>query len=248
MRLLVRTVVVLLALAAMLGVVAVLGERFVRDEVEAVVTEAVAQQLRQATDDGAGFGTVDAELEGYALVGLFTGSFDVVDVRARDGVVEGVPVDDLQVRASGVSSDGQTVQGLDVTVRADAARAVAAQLDPALVEAVVDSAVAVPPDRVRVSAPFAVPPLGDLPVEVQLQVRAADGGLVVEPVRADVLGLDLDLAQLDLTGRDLVPSYGIAASDLPAGLLVDSVRVLDEAGAAVVVVDLSCTSGCSLTG
>ncbi|MGJ7441193.1 hypothetical protein [Aquipuribacter sp. MA13-6] len=235
-----RSLAALLVVLVLLGGVALGAEWFARGQVEAVVAEQVERQLRQASDDGAGFGDVTADVEGLALVALVTGRFEGIRVTASDGVVEGVPVEGLLLDATGVSTNGRSVRGLDATLRLDAATAVASQLDPALAEAVTGSAVAVPPDRVRVSAPYELPLLGEVPVEVEVLVRVGDGGLVVEPVSAVAAGLDVDL-----TGTDLLPSYGIAADQLPVGLRVDTVEVVDDAGRPVVVAQLSCATGCS---
>lgn len=235
-----RSLAALLVLVVLLGGLALGAEWFARTQVETVVADVVERRLDQAADDGAGFGDVSAEVDGLALVALVTGQFDAIRVTASDGVVQGVPVESLRMDARDVAGNGRSVRSLDATLRLDAAAAVASQLDPALADAVAASAVAVPPDRVRVSAPYELPVLGEVPVDVEVLVRAGDGGLVVEPVAAVAAGLDVDL-----TGTDLLPSYGIAADQLPAGLRVDTVEVVDDAGRPVVVAQLSCASGCS---
>jgi hypothetical protein len=239
-RFLARTVVVLLVLGVLLGVVAVVGEQLVRGQVEAAVTDVVERELREVTDGDRGFGSVDTELEGYALVGIATGRFEGVRVQARDAVIEEVPVDVVDVVATGVSSDGRSVETLRVTLRAEAGPAIAAELQPEQA-ARVESVVAVPPDRVRLTSPFELPLLGSVAVDVEVLFREADGGVVVEPVTAEVGGVQVDLAQVPL-----LPSHGIAKDELPAGLRVDTIEVVDEAGTAVVVTDLSCPGACVL--
>lgn len=242
MRFLVRTLVVLLVLAALVGVLAVVGERFARQQVEAAVTDAVERELREITTGDEGFASVETTLRGWALVGIATGRFDQVEVLARDGVIEEVPVDEVRVVATGVSSDGRSTETLRATIRAEAGPAIAAELEPEQA-GLVESVVAVPPDRVRLTSPFELPLVGRVPVDVEVLFREADGGVVVEPVTALAAGLEVDLTQVDL-----LPSHGIAADELPAGLRVDSVEVVDESGTAVVVSELSCTGGCALRG
>lgn len=243
MKVLVRLVVVVLVLAVLVGVAAFVAEGFVRAQVEQAVTDGVERELAQRTDDGGEFASVESRLQGSALLGLVRGEFDEVRVDASDGVVEGVPIDELTVQASGVSPDGGSVDALTATLRADAAGVLASQLDPELADTVVESTVAVPPDRVRVVAPLELPILGEVPVDVEVEVRAAAGGVVIEPVAAVAGGFDLDITQLDA-----LPSYGFAADELPGGLRVDTVEVVDDDGRAVLVADLSCPTGCALTG
>lgn len=250
------------------------AEWLARGQVEAVVRGVVQAELRQASDDGQGFDRVDVDVQGWALVGLLTGRLDGVRVRAEDGVVRGIPVDSLDLLARGVADGGREVESLSATLRADGAGAVARTLaasgtagdtsddpgsdplgeamaeaegdggpgpDEALADAIAASSLPLPPDRFRVQAPFPLPLLGTVPVELEVLVREADGGLVVEPVRAAAAGIELDLAQVDLPG-----GFGLPAADLPAGLRVQQVQVVDDAGRAVVVADLGCPAGCTL--
>lgn len=252
-----RTLVVLLVLLVVAGLAVVVGELLARRQVEATVEELVDQELARATEGGEPFGSVDTAVEGWALLGLARGRLDTVLVDARDGTVQGVPVRSLDVRADGVAVDGSSAERLEAVVDVDAARALASQLDDEqLAEAVASSGTAVPPDRLRAGLPFEVPLLGAVTVDVEVVVRAADGGLVVEPTSARVAGLDLDLTRLDLEQLDtdqldpdqaaLLRGWSVAADELPAGLRVDDVEVLDEAGSPVVRVTATCASSCPL--
>jgi hypothetical protein len=240
MRFLVRTVVVLLVLGVLVGVLLVVGEMLARQQVEAAVTDAVERELREITTGDEDFASVETTLGGWALVGIATGRFEQVQVDARDGVIEEVPVDDVRVVATGVSSDGRSAESLQVTLRAEAGPAIAAELEPEQAVSV-ESVVALPPDRVRLTSPFELPLVGRVPVDVEVLFREADGGIVVEPVAAQAAGIEVDLTRVDL-----LPSHGIAADELPAGLRVEGVEVVDESGTAVVVSELSCTAGCTL--
>lgn len=252
-----RALVVLLVLLVLAGVVVVVAELLARRQVEADVERLVERELARATEDGEPFASVETTVEGWALPALVRGELDAVLVDARDGTVEGVPVRSLDVRAGGVAVDGSSAERLEAVVVADAARALVSQLDDEeLAEAVVSSATAVPPDRLRAGLPFQVPVLGSVTVDVEVVVRAADGGLVVEPASARVAGLDLDLTRLDLEELDLeqldpdqaalLGGWSLPADRLPAGLRVDDVVVEDEDGAAVVRVTATCASGCPL--
>ncbi|MFC3687057.1 hypothetical protein [Aquipuribacter hungaricus] len=214
------------------------AEWLVRGQVEAVVTDLVQDEVSAR---GGSFTSVESSVQGFALAGLVTGRLEGIRVEARDGVLEGVPLPAVDLLAEDVATDGRSVSSLRATVRADAAGLVAGRFDPAVAAAVAASVVALPPDRVRVGGPFEVPGSGVVPVELELQVRAVDGGIVVEPVAARASGQDVDLARVPG-----LPAFGVAADELPAGLRVETARVVDDAGRAVVDVGLSCPSGCSL--
>lgn len=234
-----RTLTALAVLLVLLVGVVAGAEWLVKGQVEAVVTDLVSDELA-ARSDGP-FASVETSVEGFALLGLARGSFDGVRVEALDGVVQGVPVHDIDVVADGVSTDGRQVEALSATVRGDAGALVALRLDPAVAASVAESAVPLPPDRARVSAPYEVPTLGVVPVEVEVLFRAADGGVVVEPVAARAGSTELDLAQ-----QGVLPTYALAGDELPAGLQVEAVSVVEDGGRPVLVVDLVCPSGCSL--
>jgi|GEM_PF-4156333 len=237
-----RSTAALLVVVLLLGGLVLAAEWFARGQVEAVVTDLVRRELAQVTVDGAAFQDVDVAVQGSVLFGLVTGRFEGVTVSTGAGVVQGVPVRGLVVLADGVSADGTAVRSLTATVRAEAAGALQTQLDEELGQAVLSSTVALPPDRLRVQAPFEVPLLGSVPVDVELLLRVSDGRLVVEPVLAQAAGLELDLTQTD-TFR----SFGVD-DELPEGVDVTAVQVVDEDGTAVVVADLSCAGGCPLVG
>lgn len=233
-----RTLLVLSVVVALLVVAAVVSDRLVREGIEAAATELVEARLREVTDDDAPF-SVDVRLEGSALRGLLAGRFAEVHVSARDGVADSVPVSGVQVRALGVSRDARSVESLDMTIRADAAAAIASQVDPAVAEAVLASAVALPPDRIGVQVPVETP-VGVLPADVEVLVRVSDGVLVVEPARAVVAGVEVDLAQVEVL-------RGFALDDeLRNGVTVTAAEVVGEGGRPVVVVRLGCDLGCSL--
>lgn len=237
-----RSLVALLAVVGLLGGLVLAVEWFVSGQVEAVVTDTVARELAQVSDDGAGFADVDASVDGSVLLGLARGRFDGVTVTTGAGLAQQVPVRGLEVRADGVATDGSTAQRLTATVRAEAAGALRSQLDEELGEAVLSGTSALPPDRLLVQAPFEVPVLGTLPVEVELLLRVSDGALVVEPVRAVAAGVELDPAQ-----SDTLRSFGVD-DELPDGFEVTAVQVVDEDGTAVVVADLACADGCPFGG
>lgn len=233
-----RSAVALGVLLLVLLAAVAAAEWLVRGQVEAMVTDRVQDEVAAR---GGSFGSVDTSVQGFALAGLVTGRLEGVRVQARDGVLEGVPVPAVDLLAEDVATDGRSVSGLRATVRADAAGLVAGRFDPAVAAVVAASAVAVPPDRVRVGGPVEVPGSGVVPVELELQVRAVDGGIVVDPVAARAGGEDLDLALVPG-----LPAFGVAADELPGGLRVVTARVVDDAGRAVLDVGLSCPSGCSL--
>ncbi len=237
-----RSLVALLVVVGLLGGVALAAEWFARDQVEAVVTDTVARQLSQVSDDGADFADVEASVDGSVLLGLARGRFDGVTVTTGAGAVQGVPVRALAVQAEGVATDGSTAQRLTASVRAEAAGALRTQLDEELGEAVLTGTSALPPDRLLVQAPFEVPVLGTLPVEVELLLRVSDGRLVVEPVRAQAAGVEIDPDQ-----SGTLRTFGVD-DELPEGFDVTAVEVVDEAGTAVVVADLACADGCPFSG
>jgi hypothetical protein len=234
-----RPLTVLVVVLVLLGVSVAAAEWVVRRQVEAEVTARVSEEL--AAQAQGPFTSVETTVQGLALRGVLEGRFDGVRVEASGGVVQGVPVHGIELVADGVSTDGRSVEALQATVRADAGALVASRLDPAVAAAVAASAVAVPPDQVRVSTPVEVADLGVVPAEVDVLFRASDGGVVVEPVAARAGGADVDLA-----ASSVVPTYSLTAEELPAGLQVRSVSVDDVDGRPVLFVDLSCPSGCSL--
>lgn len=237
-----RSFIALLVVVGVLGGLALAAEWFAADQVEGVVAGSLTRELARASDDGAGFRDVEADVDGSVLLGLARGRFAGVTVTTGAGVVQGVPVRSLDVTAAGVSTDGSTAQGVTARVRAEAAGALRSQLDDELGEAVLTGTSALPPDRLVVQAPFEVPVLGTIPVEVELLLRVSDGALVVEPVRAQAAGLTVDP---DQTGalRDFAVD-----DELPDGVEVTAVEVVDEDGTAVVVADLACTGGCAFGG
>ena len=237
-----RSLVALLVVVALLAGLVLGAEWFARDQVDTVVTDVVDRELARA-GDGDGFEDVETTTHGSVLLGLLRGRFDGMTVTTGAGVVQGVPVRALEVRAEGVATDGSTAESFTATVRAEAAGALRSQLDDAdLARAVASGTSALPPDRLLVRAPFEVPVLGTVPVEVELLLRASDGRLLVEPVEARAAGLDLDLTQ-----TDTLRSFGVD-DELPEGFDVTAVEVVDEDGTAVVVADLSCRNGCPFGG
>ncbi|WP_380165382.1 hypothetical protein [Jannaschia sp. R86511] len=236
------------SLAALLAVVAVLvglvaaAEWFARGQVEAVVGDVVSRELGQVADPGEELQDVTASVRGSVLLGLARGRFEGLDVTTGAGQVQGVPVRALEVRADGVATDGSTAGSLTATVRAEAGAALSTQLqgeDQAeLAQAVLTGTTALPPDRLQVQAPFEVPVLGSVPVEVVLQLRVEEGRLLVEPVEARAAGLDLDLDR-----TDTLRAFGVD-DELPDGVDVSAVSVVDEGGTAVVVAELVCDDGC----
>lgn len=239
----VRSIAALLVVLVLVGGVVVAAEWFARRQVDAVVTDVVRRQLVQGGAEGDGeLQDVQAAVQGSALLGLLTGRFDAMTVTTGAGVVQGVPVRGVDVLAQDVTTDGTEAAALTATVRVEAAPALQSQLPEELGQTVLSSTVALPPDRLQVQAPYEVPVLGTVPVQVELLLRVADGTLVVEPVQAQAAGVDLDLSQ-----QDAFPSVGVG-EDLPEGFDVTAVQVVDEDGTAVVVADVSCSGGCPLVG
>lgn len=237
MRRLLRALLVLLVLAILLGAAGVVAEWLLRREVAARVQAQVEQALTEATDDGAGFATVRTEVEGYALPALVGGRLDTVRVRAQDGVVRGIPVDVLEIDATGVATDGTTAERFDVRVTADAAGAVATLVD----QEVAETTRAVADDRMEVTAPVELPLLeAPLELTVQVQVTVVDGGLLVEPVSVSAAGLDVDVSTFDQ-----LPRGRVTADDLPPGLHITDVRV-EGGDNPVLRLTGECEGGCSL--
>lgn len=240
MRVVQRGIVVLLVLGVLVGVVVVAAESLLRDQAETAVSDVVGRELR---DLGAGFASVTTDIDGSVVGGVATGSIDSVRVRASDGELAGVPVQLVEVTALGLSPDGRRADSLRLEVRLDAGRAVASRFDPAVAEQVSGSARLAGEDTVTVTVPV---PAGELVgealpgVEVDIRFRVTDGGVVAEPVAARLAGLAVDLP----TG--LGGAAAVQASELPAGLRVDRVEVVEEAGRPVLVAYASCTTGCAL--
>jgi hypothetical protein len=242
-----RSVAAFLVLVVLLGGIVVGAELVARAQVRAVVDTVARQALAARTDADGRFARVESDVEGYALLGLLRSRFERITVSGETGVVAGIPVDSFEAVAERPTPDARDVERLRVTVRADAARAIAAQLDPAAGETVVRTARVTAPDRLAATVPVELPLLGEVDADVEVSVLATDeGGLTVEPVRAELpgLGLDVDVDELDDLG--VLPAYGIAPEDLPGGLRVVSVVLEADGDRPVVVAELACDAGCSL--
>lgn len=239
-----RSFLALVVLLLLLGGVVVGAELVVRSQVDSTFQDTVEDELARLTDADGSFEQVETDVAGYALLGLLRGRFDAVTVTARDGVVGGVAIPALDVAADRVSPDGRRVDSLEVRVRADAAALLASQVaDEAAAESLRSTAEVTAPDRIAASLPVELPVLGAQQVDVEVEVRPQDGGIVVTPTRATLpaLGEALDLAQLGvLTG------FALEATTLPGGLQLDGIRLEATPDRPELVADLSCDRGCSL--
>ncbi|MEU4016159.1 DUF2993 domain-containing protein [Microbacterium sp. NPDC028030] len=221
---------VLLIVVVVLALLVVAAEFIARAVLPGIVRSIVVEQLDLPADQ-----QLDVETEGLLLPQLIGGSLDTLHLSTDSVTLEGI-TGAADVTATGVPLRGGDLGGASGTIRIDQEEFTSLL-----------SGTDLPIESVEFAAPNAtvggsIDVFGSaVPLSLTLTPGAVDGDLELTPVAASIGGLDIDLDEVgsnlgSLGARLTEPQRVCIADQLPAGLTLTGLEIVD--GAAVIDIDV----------
>lgn len=208
----VRRLLLAATVLALLVVAALVADRVVRQRTEDALAADLQAQIPGLTSEP------DVTISGFPfLTQVMAGELDDVHLTAPDVTLEGLALEDVDVRLRGVSTDLPT-RAREATMTAS--------VDLAAVQPLVQEQADVELEIVEGSLVASGRVLG-LPLSLGLEPQAAGRAIAVEVVTLSISGFQVDVGDLPAGLGDDLRSIAVPVESLPEGLELTDVTVTD---------------------